>query len=117
MRGIKLDWDAFADGWRAGYKPAMQRVRTGALPWMNIDALHRLILDELLAKFAQGLPEFAGRKVVETDTMDGYKFMLGNGGWVMFRASGTEPVFRCYLEGRTRKELAAFRQAALELVR
>ena len=73
--------------------------------------------DELLKKFASGLDSFAGRKVTETVTMDGYKFMLGNGCWVMFRASGTEPVFRCYLEARTKKEMAGFREAALALVR
>jgi 2-haloacid dehalogenase len=48
---IAADWDAFADAWRAGYKPAMARVRSGELPWMNIDQLHRLILDELLPRF------------------------------------------------------------------
>lgn len=36
---------------RAGYQPAMQRVRTGDLPWLRIDALHRLILDGLLERF------------------------------------------------------------------
>ncbi len=52
-RGKKLavDWDAFADAWRAGYRPAMARVRSGELPWMNIDQLHRMILDELLPRF------------------------------------------------------------------
>jgi 2-haloacid dehalogenase len=56
-RGIEADWAAFADAWRAGYRPAMQRVRTGALPWLRIDALHRLILDDLLAQFGlRGLP-------------------------------------------------------------
>jgi 2-haloacid dehalogenase len=29
----------------------MQRVRAGDLPWMNIDALHRMILDDLLVQF------------------------------------------------------------------
>jgi 2-haloacid dehalogenase len=57
-KGIHLDWARFADAWRAGYQPAMQRVRTGALPWLNIDALHRLILDELLVQFGlTGLSE------------------------------------------------------------
>jgi len=49
---IAADWDAFADAWRAGYRPAMARVRSGELPWMNIDQLHRLILDELLPRFS-----------------------------------------------------------------
>ena len=48
---LAVDWDAFADAWRAGYRPAMARVRSGELPWMNIDQLHRVILDALLAKF------------------------------------------------------------------
>lgn len=48
---IKADWAAFADGWRAGYAPAMDRVRRGDLPWASIDVLHRMILVELLAKF------------------------------------------------------------------
>ena len=28
--GIDADWVRFADAWRAGYRPAMHRVRTGA---------------------------------------------------------------------------------------
>lgn len=43
-----VDAARFADDWRAGYQPAMHRVRTGDLPWLNIDALHRVILDDLL---------------------------------------------------------------------
>ena len=73
--------------------------------------------DELLRKFASGLSEFGGRKVTGAVTVDGYKFLLDDGSWVMFRASGTEPVFRCYLEAATRKQLAGYRQAALELVK
>jgi 2-haloacid dehalogenase len=48
---LDVDWAAFADAWRAGYQPAMHKVRTGKLPWMNIDQLHRLILDDLLKQF------------------------------------------------------------------
>jgi 2-haloacid dehalogenase len=48
---IDVDWAAFSDAWRAGYQPAMHQVRTGTLPWMNIDQLHRRILDELLQRF------------------------------------------------------------------
>lgn len=49
-KGIAADWPRFVDGWRAGYEPAMQRVRDGTLAWQTIDALHRLILDQLLAE-------------------------------------------------------------------
>ena len=50
-RGIDIDWAQFALKWRAGYGPAMDKVRRGELPWQNIDALHRLILDNLLEEF------------------------------------------------------------------
>ena len=50
-KGFDLDWEAFADAWRRGYGPAMNRVRTGELPWLKIDQLHRLILDDLLVEF------------------------------------------------------------------
>ena len=52
-RARKLDLDpaAFADAWRAGYQPAMAKVRSGELDWTKIDALHRMILDELLIRF------------------------------------------------------------------
>lgn len=51
---LKVDWPAFADAWRAGYRPAMARVRSGELPWTKIDDLHRMILDDLLQRFAPG---------------------------------------------------------------
>jgi 2-haloacid dehalogenase len=47
-RGLQQDWPAFADSWRAGYAPAMDRVRRGDLPWTRIDGLHRMILVDLL---------------------------------------------------------------------
>ena len=46
--GVDADWPAMADDWRAGYAPAMARVRRGELPWTRIDDLHRMILDDLL---------------------------------------------------------------------
>lgn len=48
--GLPVDGSAFALDWRAGYQPAMQEVRSGTLPWMHIDALHRRILDSILAQ-------------------------------------------------------------------
>jgi 2-haloacid dehalogenase len=48
---IKADWAEFADAWRAGYRPAMDRVRRGELGWTKIDDLHRMILDDLIPRF------------------------------------------------------------------
>ena len=50
-KGFDLDWESFADAWQRGYGPAMNRVRTGELPWLKIDQLHRLILDDLLVEY------------------------------------------------------------------
>src|SRR3954452_9094866 len=46
--GVQQDWPTFADNWRKGYAPAMDKVRRGELPWTRIDDLHRGILEELL---------------------------------------------------------------------
>ncbi len=57
-KNLTVDWTAFADAWRDGYGPAMNRVRQGELPWKTIDELHRLILDDLLDRFdIRGLSE------------------------------------------------------------
>jgi 2-haloacid dehalogenase len=41
--------EAFADGWRARYQPAMARVRDGERPFVILDVLHRETLEDLLA--------------------------------------------------------------------
>src|SRR5262245_34792537 len=48
---IEIDWAGFADRWRAGYAPAMDKVRKGELPWTKLDDLHRMILEDLLMEF------------------------------------------------------------------
>jgi 2-haloacid dehalogenase len=57
-RGLEINWPSFADSWRAGYAPAMDQVRKGRLPWMNLDQLNRKILDRLFAEYKiDGLSE------------------------------------------------------------
>ena len=46
--GVHADWARFATDWRAGYVPAMDRVRHGERPWTRLDTLHRERLLELL---------------------------------------------------------------------
>ena len=58
QRGLAVDWTAFVDEWRGAYKPSMDRVRSGALPWTILDELHRSSLETLAAKFGiAGLSE------------------------------------------------------------
>ncbi|MGL6110627.1 MAG: haloacid dehalogenase type II [Rubrivivax sp.] len=56
--GLQVDWPAFADAWRAGYAPAMDRTRGAGADWADIDTLHRQILDGLVPRFGlQALSE------------------------------------------------------------
>lgn len=60
---LGVSGDEFALAWRAGYRPAMQRVASGELPWTKIDDLHRLVLDELLERYRIALDEPARRQL------------------------------------------------------
>jgi 2-haloacid dehalogenase len=51
QKHVALDAAKFADAWRAGYGPSMNRVRSGELPWTKLDALHRMTLDKILPEF------------------------------------------------------------------
>src|SRR5215469_5985127 len=61
--------------------------------------------DALLARLAAGLKSVGPFKVEKFITTDGYKFQLPDGEWVAFRASGTEPLIRCYIEARSKANL------------
>jgi hypothetical protein len=57
-RGLNINWVDFADRWRLGYKPTMDKVRKGEIPWTRLDDLHRIILNELLKELKiEGLTE------------------------------------------------------------
>jgi 2-haloacid dehalogenase len=49
--GVRADWGEFADAWRAGYRPAMDRVRRGEAPWQPLDSLHLTMLRGLVGRF------------------------------------------------------------------
>ena len=42
----------FLDDWKAAYRPAMDRVNRGEIPWTTVDEIYRLRLEELLVKYA-----------------------------------------------------------------
>lgn len=50
-KNLQIDWGRFADQWRAGYGPSMEKVRKGELPWTKLDDLHRMILEDLLKQY------------------------------------------------------------------
>src|SRR5256885_2271340 len=53
-KNLQIDWARFADRWRAGYAPSMDKVRKGEIPWTRLDGLHRMILEQLLVEFGIG---------------------------------------------------------------
>ncbi len=70
----------------------------------------------LLARLASGLERIGPFPVQRCVTTDGFKFLLPDGEWVAFRASGTEPLFRCYLEARSASHLKQLREACRKLL-
>jgi len=50
-RGLRVNAVKFAKAWRAGYRPAMDRVRRGEAPFEKIDVIHRAILEDVLQQF------------------------------------------------------------------
>jgi len=64
-KDLRVDAEKFADAWRAGYMPSMNRVRRGELPWTRLDDLHRMTLEQILADF--GVP---GLTEVEKDFLN-----------------------------------------------
>ncbi len=55
--------------------------------------------EKIKAKLAAAKPEtIGGIKVVDKNMTDGFKFELEDGGWLLIRLSGTEPIMRVYTE-------------------
>lgn len=70
-----------------------------------------------LARLRERPPErIAGMQVTGIDPLDGLKLLLGDEGWLLLRASGTEPVLRIYAETRTPQALAALLGAGRDLL-
>jgi alpha-D-glucose phosphate-specific phosphoglucomutase len=61
--------------------------------------------------------EFAGRGLESVERLDGVKMNLSGNAWLMFRASGTEPVLRIYCEAATPDEVQRILNAAREFVK
>ncbi|MEA3310111.1 MAG: phosphoglucomutase/phosphomannomutase family protein [Chloroflexota bacterium] len=59
--------------------------------------------------------EIAGLPVTEIVTLDGYKYVLGDHGWLLIRFSGTEPIIRVYCEVTDEKLVQPVLQGGMEL--
>jgi alpha-D-glucose phosphate-specific phosphoglucomutase len=72
--------------------------------------------DALLAKLGSGLKNIGEFKVEKFITTDGYKFLLPGKEWVAFRASGTEPLIRCYIEAKSKANLKKLQAACRKVL-
>jgi phosphoglucomutase len=72
--------------------------------------------DAFLAKLGSGLTNIGPFKIEKFISTDGYKFLLPNKEWVAFRASGTEPLIRCYIEAKTQAGLKKLQTACRALL-
>ncbi|HHW44600.1 MAG TPA: phosphoglucomutase/phosphomannomutase family protein, partial [Desulfotomaculum sp.] len=61
-------------------------------------------------------PVLGGLQVERRIAVDGIKLVLENGSWVLVRASGTEPLFRIYVEANSEEELHRLQQAMREML-
>jgi len=53
----------------------------------------------------------------EINTMDGVKLVYGDGSWILFRPSGTEPVFRLYAESVSEERVKELIESHKEIVK
>jgi phosphomannomutase len=56
-----------------------------------------------------------GLKVEGLNTMDGFKFLLEDGGWLLIRFSGTEPILRVYTETTHEDKVQSILQDGLRI--
>ena len=72
--------------------------------------------EALLRKLAGGLDMVGKLPVQKFITTDGFKFLLPNNEWVAFRASGTEPLIRCYIEAKSAAQLKRLETACRQIL-
>lgn len=105
MAELKAPLHEIVAGLQAEYGPAY---------YDRIDAhlTHQLPKKDMVQRLANAAPnQVGGETIVRVDTLDGVKFYLADGSWLLIRPSGTEPVLRIYAEARS----PAFRDALLKM--
>lgn len=81
---------------------------------IHIEAAQKKAIQKFLSKGVEKIGKIPVEGFIKTD---GYKFLLPNEEWVAFRASGTEPVFRCYIEARSESQMKILAKACDKLLK
>ncbi len=67
-------------------------------------------------KFANPPKKIGEHKIIEVIRIDGNKYLLDDGSWLLFRKSGTEPVVRLYAETGSFESLTALIELGREFI-
>ena len=67
----------------------------------------------IMKRYQRGVKEIAGYPVTGRKDTDGYKYFV-DGGWVLARASGTEPLIRIYAEGSSKEMVEKLLEGATQ---
>jgi len=106
----------------ASAKRPMSQVVAKMLDDLGPHVYHRRDIEvegrlEVVARLRQNPPErFAGHRIRAIETLDGLKLRFDKG-WLLFRASGTEPILRLYCEMETKKDVQVMLEEAERLAR
>ena len=69
---------------------------------------HPILKDQMTQRLVENVPaNLGGERVIDTQTLDGVKYILADDSWLLIRPSGTEPVLRVYAEGRSQEMVQA----------
>ena len=90
--------------------------KVGAHYYNRIDSPFKGDRQEKIDRVLSANPEtIGGLKVTDLLTVDGYQFLLEDGGWLLIRFSGTEPILRVYCETRHEDKVSAILQDGLKI--
>lgn len=70
---------------------------------------------KVLSRLKKGLKDVAGHKIDHVLKIDGYKYFFEDGGWMLVRASGTEPLIRYYCEAGSKDKVDKVLEAITSL--
>ena len=81
---------------------------TGVYDRIDLHLANMLIPAKISQQLQSQPPqEIAGQAVTDILSIDGYKFRLADGRWLLIRFSGTEPVLRLYCEAENNEKVQA----------
>ncbi len=90
--------------------------KVGAHYYNRIDTPFKGARQEKIDSILSANPEtIGGLKVTDLVTVDGYQFLLEDGGWLLIRFSGTEPIIRVYCETKHEDKVDAILQDGLKV--